>query len=305
VDGSCGPGVPCDDGNSTDWDGCTFDAAAGEKLVSEVQVNTTASSHQESPAVAVLPGGGYVVVWQDEGQDGSSTGIFGRFFGPDGAPSTGELPLNSKTVGAQSAPAVAAFADGRFVVTWASNFAQFGNDGPIGRVFEPDGQPLFEEFQMNQADPGNHQYSAVVALGNLSFVAVWGLDFDETDWDLLARPFDDEGNPQAAEFRIHNYLVTRQQFPDGAVYPTRDFVFAYQSCAVGLEPPPQDGDGCGVFARAYGPDLVPHSAAEVQVNDVWQGYQDHPAVAPAGRVSTWSPGTLCRMTASAWRCMPG
>lgn len=50
------------------------DRPAGE----EFRVNTYTTGWQSFPAIAGFPGGGFVVAWQSEGQDGSGSGIFAQ-----------------------------------------------------------------------------------------------------------------------------------------------------------------------------------------------------------------------------------
>ena len=79
IDGDCDgslldPGEACDDGNNVNWDGCT------QCRYLEFQVNTWTTDVQSGPSVASLPSGGFVVVWQSSGQDGSDYGVYGRIF---------------------------------------------------------------------------------------------------------------------------------------------------------------------------------------------------------------------------------
>ena len=43
----------------------------------QIRVNTFVAGRQSSPALAPLPGGGFVVVWESLNQDGSSNGTYG------------------------------------------------------------------------------------------------------------------------------------------------------------------------------------------------------------------------------------
>jgi hypothetical protein len=56
--------------------------STGDPIGPEFLVNTFYESHQEKPSVAVVPAGGYVVVWQSNLQDGDGIGIYGQRFGP-------------------------------------------------------------------------------------------------------------------------------------------------------------------------------------------------------------------------------
>ena len=52
----------------------------------QFQVNTTSGRDQESPSVAMTPGGNFVIVWEGDKQDGSGWGIFGQQFNNQGVP---------------------------------------------------------------------------------------------------------------------------------------------------------------------------------------------------------------------------
>ena len=57
----------------------------GKTVQDEFLVNTEAEGNQSGPAAAGLPGGGFVVVWQDAsgtGGDASGTGIKAQMFSP-------------------------------------------------------------------------------------------------------------------------------------------------------------------------------------------------------------------------------
>lgn len=56
--------------------------AMGAPLGGEFRVNSYTADSQNSPAVAPLSGGAYVVTWESLWQDGSGTGIYGQRFGP-------------------------------------------------------------------------------------------------------------------------------------------------------------------------------------------------------------------------------
>jgi hypothetical protein len=43
-------------------------------------VNTWTTDWQTNPSITSLPNGGFVVVWQSNGQDGSDFGVYGRIF---------------------------------------------------------------------------------------------------------------------------------------------------------------------------------------------------------------------------------
>ena len=56
--------------------------ATGTPIGGRTQVNTYSTSNQNHPAIAALDGGGYVVVWDSNLQDGSDLGVYSQRFGP-------------------------------------------------------------------------------------------------------------------------------------------------------------------------------------------------------------------------------
>jgi hypothetical protein len=78
-----------------------------------------------------LADGSFVVVWSSLGSSGSDTsgyGIQAFRVSATGAPLGSQFQVNSYTTGDQHFPAVAADADGSFVVAWQSNGSSGGDD---------------------------------------------------------------------------------------------------------------------------------------------------------------------------------
>jgi hypothetical protein len=74
------------------------------------------------PQIAAFPGGSFVALWTDRtGRDGSGAGVFGRAFGPDGAPQTRDFRVNVTTDGDQELSAIAANANGDVVAVWTQS----------------------------------------------------------------------------------------------------------------------------------------------------------------------------------------
>ncbi|TAJ94598.1 MAG: calcium-binding protein [Gammaproteobacteria bacterium] len=106
-------------------------AADGSTVGGETLVNTTTANDQSYPAVAALADGGYAVAWQSYGQDGSNNGIYAQRYAADGSKVGGEVLVNATTVDTQFIPAIAATADGGYVVTWTSA----GQDGSYNGIY--------------------------------------------------------------------------------------------------------------------------------------------------------------------------
>jgi hypothetical protein len=180
--------------NSVDTFGRVFAADATPQGPAFV-VSTYTYDVQEESAVAAVPGGGFVVVWQSYEQLGESDEIFGQRFDATGAPVGGEFHVNTYTDEAQRNPSVAVDASGRFVVTWDSYY-QFGmqdRDDIVARRFDAAGAPLSGEFLVT-ADPlGQQDEPDVAALPTGEFLVVW-----QGDDGAEGRPFAGDGSPQGA-----------------------------------------------------------------------------------------------------------
>ena len=100
----------------------TFDAA-GQPAGAQLQVDMGAPAAGD-PAVAALPDGGFFVTWAGYpaagGPSPDGREIFGQRFDGQGERVGGEMQINARSVDNQSAPDVAALADGSVVVTWTA-----------------------------------------------------------------------------------------------------------------------------------------------------------------------------------------
>ena len=87
----------------------------------EIVPNSTIPGAQQLPAVASLPDGRVVVVWQSQDQDlPGGEAIVMRWFDATGAALHNETVVNTHQPGKQFAPALSPFPDGRLAVTWVS-----------------------------------------------------------------------------------------------------------------------------------------------------------------------------------------
>lgn len=115
--------------------------STGVKIGSEARVNTTTANDQGHPQIAGLKDGGFVVVWDSVGQDGSGNGIYLQRYSATGAKVGSETLVNSYLTGDQNDAAVSALGDG-FVVTWTSVGQDKSGDGVYQKVFSTVQQTL-------------------------------------------------------------------------------------------------------------------------------------------------------------------
>ena len=111
-----------------------LDAAPGDPVGVEFQVNTYTTDRQSDPSVAPDGAGGFVVVWESPASDGDTDddGIRARRFDAAGTPVGGEFQVNTYTTGDQFLPTVIANGD-TVGIPWNSVVYVFTwNSSPTG-----------------------------------------------------------------------------------------------------------------------------------------------------------------------------
>ncbi len=176
-------------------------AADGSPVGGEFQVNTYTSFEQRKPDVSADGDGGFVVVWESRGSNGTDTSDYSiqaqRFLG-DGSPVGDQFQVNTYTTHGQEEPVVGPDGTGGFVVAWYS-LGSSGSDNNGFSVqaqrFGADGSSIGSEFQVNTYAGANQVYPALAEDGAGGFVVAWesygssGTDTDE--WSIQAQRFTD------------------------------------------------------------------------------------------------------------------
>jgi len=236
----------------------------------EFRINISTTGNQGAPSVAYHPGG-FVAVWESDGQDGSGKGIFGRAAG--GA----EFPVNTFVTGDQRDPDVASSGSGAFVVVWTSPQDGSG-DGVFAQRFSSSGAPVGAEFQVNTFTAGTQYQPAVAADVSGNFVVVWtSVGQEGAGAEVYGQRFNSSGVRLGSEFRVNTFTTGDQHLPDIGSDSAGNFLVVWQD---GASPP---APGRGVFGRSYGSTGAP-VGPEFQVNTNATGFKGAPAVAvnPAG-----------------------
>jgi hypothetical protein len=115
----------------------------------EFQVNTTTTSDQTEPSVAMDAAGNFVIAWTDYSQDGDGDGIYAQRYNSSGAAVGSEFRVNTTTTSDQSESSVGMDSDGDFVVTWTS-YDQDGPDfGIYAQRYNSSGAAVGSEFLVN------------------------------------------------------------------------------------------------------------------------------------------------------------
>jgi len=247
-----GAACECQDGNGFDWDGCT----QGE--VTEFQVNSFVQADQARPAVAVLPGGGWVIAWQScpsgypggaTAQDGDDCGVYLQRYGADGWEEGGEIQVSQTTAGDQQRPAVAAISDGGYVVVWEGADVEGGSNVFLRRFLES-GSPLGGEVTVNSVTQGDQVAPAVAGFAAGGWFVVWEHQAADGDRDIRAQRYYEDGQAQGNEIFVNTETDLDQRAPGIHVQPDHRFTVVWQSGGLSCGPC-WDGQFHGIAARRF------------------------------------------------------
>jgi hypothetical protein len=202
-----------------------FDGA-GRPIGGPFHVNTYTTGSQSLPSVAADPTGLFVVAWNSDKEDGSSSGVFARLYDAAGAPSTAPFRVNTLTTLSQSAPSVAMDAAGRFVV------AYYGRDGASYSIFArrylSNGTSVGDEFRVNSTGSAGSIGPAVAVDASGAFVVAFSRNVSASaGYDVFTRKFTPDGAPLGIEFGV-NVATTGFQGSTGiAASPGAGFVVTW------------------------------------------------------------------------------
>lgn len=250
-------------------------------------VNTTLAGDQSLPAVAMNANGDYVVVWVSVGQGAdantTNTNIIAQRYNRRGEPQGTEFIVNTYETGNQTQPAVAMDSAGNFIVVWAGQGAD-DVDGVWARMFDRFGNPLGDQFRVNQYR-NNAQYNPRVAVSaSGKFVVTWSSYGQDGDKDgVYARLYNAYGQALSNEFRVNTTTANYQRNSDVAMDDAGNFVVAWMSYG-------QDGSGYAVIGRVFNADGTARTG-EIRLNQYTTNDQIDPRVAmdPNGNfVATWA-----------------
>ena len=238
------------------------------------EVFDTGSAEEHNPrSMAMDHDGDFAVVWQSTGQDDPSDsdgrGVYVRMFDRNNEPLTGEILVNTTTVGDQWRPQIAMDSDGEFVVVWqAEGQDPDGTSGIYARRFSSVGRPLGGEFRVNSIYTGAQARPAAAMDDPGNFVVVWATQGQTFSYlnDVKGQRFNFEGQRLGSEF-----MVNSQNVPGAAGFETSPAVgmngagnFTVAWDQVTAQNLGQVTDTI-VMARQYNPDGTP-VAAEFQAD---------------------------------------
>jgi hypothetical protein len=139
-----------------------------------------------------------------------------------------EFQVNTQTTYTQTYADVAMNGAGRFVVVWRSYRHDGDSGGIFGRCFDPNCEPLGDEFQINTTTSGDQTKPSVAMSVKGDFVVAWeGPGISQED--IFAQMFDPNGQPVSGGFQVNSYTDSRQRFPKIAINEAGTFVVVWES----------------------------------------------------------------------------
>jgi hypothetical protein len=164
------------DQDGDDWGvfGQRFDTY-GAKAGPEFQANTFTTEIQLHPRICHQSGGGFVIVWWNNRQEGikGGDGVYGQRFDPSGVKLGQEIHINTYIANDQNLPSVASDQTGNFTVVWQSEYQDGSWEGVFGQRFDSAGNMDGIEFQVNTTTYDNQWRPDVAYDPSGNFVVVW------------------------------------------------------------------------------------------------------------------------------------
>jgi hypothetical protein len=190
----------------------------------EFQVNTRTSSDQANAAITMDANGNFLVVWSSRFGTPRSNDIFGRRFDPNCAPIGGEFQVNTTPSGNQTESAAAMDAMGGFIIVWQG--PGIDQEEIFARRFDPNGQPVGDEFLVNIYTQGQQRYPKVAINRDGAFVVVWESERPEAGNTVVScKQFNVNGVAVDEEFEAN--LLADCRYPDVATDPNGNFTVVW------------------------------------------------------------------------------
>lgn len=198
--------------------------ADGTERGNATRVNTTLAGNQNAPSVVMKPDGGFVVIWDGNGdQPGESDndGIFLQQYDAQALPQGGETRVNSNNR-VESDADIAMNANGDFVIAWASDDTGANTDVEIYlQRFDSSGTAQGIEIRANTTTDQNQFAPAIAIQSNGEFVITWegyGNQPGQTDpHGIYLQRFDAEAVLQGDEIRVNTTTTGVQSSADIAI----------------------------------------------------------------------------------------
>ena len=185
----------------------------------EQLVNSYTAGEQTNSSMTKLADGGYLVVWNSNGQDGDGWGVYGQRFDAGGGRVGGEFRLNATTNGDQCLAStdrallqsVASLPDGGFVAVWGSTTSDNNSWGVVAQRFDASCHLVGTEILVNTYTNDQQRDPSVTVLAKGGFVVSWMSYLEDgSGWGVYGQVYDASGARQGTEFRVNSNTTGEQ-----------------------------------------------------------------------------------------------
>lgn len=226
--------------------------AFGATLQSEIVVNEVLADDQRYPDVVQLSGGNVIFVWESRNAGNTVSDLKMRILDAAGNELVSEQTISSLPgTGYDQRPRIAELTNGNFAVSWTTENPSDGSgQGIRAAVFDPLGNTVVQEYQVNNAVTNSHQqHSDITGLTNGGYLVTWMSDADDgSGTSIRARGFDAGGTANIVEFRVNVEAADNQTNPSVAALTNGQFAVVYSSAnATNLG----DSQQAGIVIRVF------------------------------------------------------
>lgn len=220
----------------------------GATVKSEFLVNQYTSFNQRSPAVTALKNGGFAVAWVSEQQRAASSSninqtggtdstqisrpsvdVYVRLFQSNGVAASNEFVANTGFNPCAN-PAIAAAADGTFMVAWSGRDMLTRSNGwdVYARSFSSNG--VGGNMNLVNTYIFGNQYAPRLNVIGLDYMVVWtSLSQDGSREGVYGRFLHNDGTPTSGEFRVNTTTISQQMQPAVASDGVNQFLAIWTS----------------------------------------------------------------------------
>jgi len=223
------------DGSFDDWERHVLSDANGNYSLDGLRPGTYSVLQElRQPGWSSVTGG-YPAVTIDT----SGAVIAGRTYG-NSLSGTGpvgtETRVNATIAGAQSTSngggrggiqSVAADSDGNYVVVWQGSDGDGNGTGVFARLFDVNGNPIDDDFRVNDASYGDQYGQAVARADSGQFAVAW-TNYGNGNGNVTVRVFNADGTPRTGDVTVAaGSSSTRNWVSSIAMDADGDFVVVY------------------------------------------------------------------------------
>jgi VCBS repeat-containing protein len=287
-----GDGVGSDTARVRAYDGNSWSAWVDSRVATvapetqptaQNQVKTAGALAQEGTSVAVLADGSTIVAWSSAQMYGGSD-VHAQRYNADGATVGGRFTVNANPSWDQGRPAIAALADGGFVISWEGRMENLGPMEIFQQRYDSAGVLLGTENRVNTFVTGEQQYAATAALQDGGWVTSW-TSYNQVSGgvaEIYQQRYGADGAQVGGETRVNTNTSDLQAYSRITGLKDGGWVVAWESQN-------QDGGGRGVYQQRYAADGAT-VGGETRLNAYVAGDQTYAAITAlddGGWVAVW------------------